>query len=225
MIWKPNPPDNKYGHAALHTDKYHISFWPSQCLDKTLRLDALRGKVEASIVFAQEVDYNLENDRMPDFEHQLVGITNEAVNEVYEKVLDCNRIAPSEVTLEKATEIMDEWMALSPEERERLGSCYIHDRLAKKLITTSYSFLDNLPNPSPRSKHLKTGFMSAFNVLRFYHYPQCCTSFCLNIIKKANDETEVEEEERIPSVLTVDSFDSIIRKYYMGSKPSTCTVA
>jgi hypothetical protein len=47
LIWLPKG-SNQYGHVALQTDKYHMSFWPDGTIKRDLSaVDAAVGGVKA----------------------------------------------------------------------------------------------------------------------------------------------------------------------------------
>jgi hypothetical protein len=102
LIWLPEGFSNKYGHASLQTDKYYISFWP---------LEGKRELSEASVTgrlhFQELVDWDNEGSpekpRGPNSQHEIVNVTNDAINYEYEKFLRYNKIDPEEVTLEAAS--------------------------------------------------------------------------------------------------------------------------
>ena len=111
MIW-PHDKDNKYGHAALQTDKYHISFWPEKNLRNNRGQKSKAGSAnfgcKGSIVFYHQYDAVLEEGREPNL-LPIDTVTNEKINEWYEKFLQYNEIDRHEVTLETGQQIWGEF--------------------------------------------------------------------------------------------------------------------
>jgi hypothetical protein len=100
MIWRPSG-DNKYGHAAVQTDKYHMSFWPDGAIKSDLSaFQAMTSGVVAAINFHHNLDKYLEDRRDP-VQYRIVNVSDSALNRIYEKFLAYNNINPSEVTLAK----------------------------------------------------------------------------------------------------------------------------
>ena len=100
-IWYPDK-DHPYGHAALQTDKYHISFWPDGDVKNDLGVARAVGKgVPGSLhFFHHELDRYYEGDRLPTGIYQISYVTDKAINEIYEEFLEYNGIDPADVTLE-----------------------------------------------------------------------------------------------------------------------------
>ena len=107
-IWYPDK-DHPYGHAALQTDKYYISFWPDGDVKNDLGVArAVAGKgVPASLVFHPELDRFYEGIRLPTGRYEIVGATDEAINLVYEEFLHYNGIDPEDVTLQASEQLIE----------------------------------------------------------------------------------------------------------------------
>ena len=106
-IWYPDK-DHPYGHTALQTDKYYISFWPDADVSELRKARAIAGKgVPASLVFHQELDRHYEGNRLPTGRYKIVGATDEAINKIHEKFLHYNGINSANVTLEAAEKLFE----------------------------------------------------------------------------------------------------------------------
>jgi hypothetical protein len=168
-IWSPKIGTNPYGHAALQTDKYHISFWPDGDVKEELGVvkTALVG-VDASLVFHPELDRYYEGKRRPTGEYEIVNVTNEAINGIHEEFLHYNGINPADVTLEAAEELVDAFELKVGEARPEMS-----------VSRTPYSYIAIVEEKT------------MFDTMRwpssspFYHSKQSCVSFCFNLIKKA----------------------------------------
>ncbi len=97
---------NPYGHAALQTAKYHISFWSDGDV-KDSELGASLIRVPASLVFHPELDRFYEGIRLPTGRYEIVGATDEAINLVYEEFLHYNGIDPEDVTLQASEQLIE----------------------------------------------------------------------------------------------------------------------
>lgn len=187
LVWWPTA-NNKYGHATLHTDKYHISFWPNGSVSLKNKEDASeRMPCPGSIVFAQELDKYLEGNRLPDREYKLENVTDSKINYWYEKFLIYNDINPGDVSLEKAGEIIDEWKNESVDENgvKKHDLC---DLLSKELPKTKYAYagVRVIVKPLPNGEFPKDSGSPHFGS-PFYRFPQSCTTFCLNLLECADD--------------------------------------
>lgn len=105
MIWRPTY-DNHYGHAALQTQKYHMSFWPDGDVKQDLGvLETFVKGVQSSLVFHQNLDYFLEVNENPEIIRIDSLVNEKKLNELYEEMLNYNNITPDTVTLEKGEKI------------------------------------------------------------------------------------------------------------------------
>ena len=107
FIWYPDR-DHPYGHAALQTAKYHISFWPDG--DVKEELDAIRtaiNGVPASLHFHHELDRHYEGNRLPTGSYEIDNATDNTINDIYEEFLEYNGIDPANVTMEAAKKLID----------------------------------------------------------------------------------------------------------------------
>jgi hypothetical protein len=153
-IWCPDK-DHPYGHAALQTDKYYISFWPDGDV-KDSELGASLIRVPASLVFHPELDRFYEGIRLPTGRYEIVGATDEAINLVYEEFLHYNGINPANVTLEAAEKLFEKGdvepevsvsktkYAVVPDKNLPVASYYQHGNncvsICYALILTAYEF-------------------------------------------------------------------------------------
>jgi hypothetical protein len=78
-IWYPDK-DNKYGHASLQMDKYHISFWPDGDLEELLGSKPIHNRVPGCLVFHQELDRSNEGNRLPTGIYKISKVSDEAIN-------------------------------------------------------------------------------------------------------------------------------------------------
>ena len=109
MVWRPNPPDNEFGHVAINTNRYHISLWP-QGMVKYHRGDVsvLTG-IPASLHFHHDYDKYLEGNRNPVC-YTIDYISIRELNSKYEDMLHYNDITPDLVTLDMAEEKISKWI-------------------------------------------------------------------------------------------------------------------
>ena len=104
-IWEPDGKENKYGHVAIGTKSYHMSFWPSDgnkggIIDVPAQLhynvsyDALReGNIESK--FREPIRYPLES------------ISPSKLNTAYEEFLEYNDVTPDRVTIDVGKEMFE----------------------------------------------------------------------------------------------------------------------
>lgn len=197
-IYPPHGEENPYGHVALKTDKYYISFWTAQVLqsDESDEIDEneeskakrIKRKLinalyalgvfkghQGGLVIHQELDQEYEGNCNP-IEYEINAVvSNEDVNSVYEEFLRYNEIDPEEVTLSKSDEIFKkrrEYEALSAEEAKKVLE--EPELPQKSLPKTQYSFSVELV----REKEDES-------LLPFYHKQQSCVSFLFNLIQTA----------------------------------------
>lgn len=100
MIWRPND-NNLYGHAAISTSKYYMSFWPQNRIKpekvKVFSADTFWGGVVASIIIHPKRDIELEG-HTPSKVYDLEDIFDSEVNQVYEHFLRFNGVDPATVS-------------------------------------------------------------------------------------------------------------------------------
>ena len=114
-IWYPDK-DHPYGHTALQTDKYYISFWPDADVSELRKARAFAGKgVPASLVFHQELDRHYEGNRLPTGRYEIDNATDEAINKIHEEFLEYNGIDPEEVTLEAGEKLVSNRPIIKPQ--------------------------------------------------------------------------------------------------------------
>nr|CAH0113664.1 unnamed protein product [Daphnia galeata] len=154
-IWYPDK-DHAYGHAALQTDKYHISFWPDG--DVKNELGVLRGVgngVPGCLIFHHELDRFYEGNRLPTGIHKIVHATDEAINLVHEEFLKYNGINPAKVTLQAGKRLV----------RQR-------KKPEVSVPLTKYALIPNQVKNKPSG-------------LPFYQIENNCVSICWNMIVEA----------------------------------------
>lgn len=124
LIWEPND-RHKYGHAALQTNVYHMSFWPDgdvkNCYDdsgvttRNRSLDVLfGGGVPGSLNFDESYDNYLEGEKDDKGKHlrsrrpekiPLNNVPTRWIHQAYEELLGFNDITPDRVTREEGARI------------------------------------------------------------------------------------------------------------------------
>lgn len=88
-IWEPDG-ENKYGHAAISTKTYHMSFWPE---------DGNKGKtVPGQLHYHVAYDKHMEGKRNP-IAYKFVDICPLKVDSAYEDLLHYNDVTPDKVTI------------------------------------------------------------------------------------------------------------------------------
>jgi hypothetical protein len=180
FIWSPDS-NHRYGHAALQTNKYHISFWPDGDVKNELGVvsTALVG-VEGCLIFHPELDRFYEGNRLPTATHHIVNATDEAINGIHEEFLRFNRIVPEDVTLEAAEVLLDEY--IQPE---------------RSVPITRYTFIAAVERQTFFDAIHRNGGAR----VPFYHRKQSCVSFCFNIINAAdpNPQVHIPISQMMPS--------------------------
>jgi hypothetical protein len=159
MIWEPDD-DNKYGHAAVQTDKYHMSFWPKQM--KYLKL-VVSGGVTAELVYHNLEDKERETDRIPNM-YDIKNTTDAQINRVYEDFLEYNGVDCESVTLERGKEMHN----------SKKDACI-------PLSKTKYNFRTHLSRRKPGDKVLWL-----FEQDMYYTWPLNCVSFVYHMIEYAD---------------------------------------
>ena len=72
-IWCPDK-DHPYGHAALQTNKYHISFWPDVDTSELGKARAIGKGVPGCLVFHHELDHFHEGKRLPTGTYEILNL-------------------------------------------------------------------------------------------------------------------------------------------------------
>lgn len=210
LIWEPNPPQNAYGHAAIQTDKYHMSFWPDGKVDEMGRKKCLTEGVPASLVFHHLYDKQLEGKRPATYTISLRNVDMEMVNMAYEELLNYNGVPHSDASLDTAEELIEQIM--SNPEIKKLPSV--------SLNKTLYSFWGNF----------RDGIDFINGIIRerdFYKYKQSCTTFCLSLLLYqvgSSDDDNINRKmynkfaslsgKYLTDVYTVPQFLNIIKKVF-----------
>jgi len=73
FIWCPDK-DHPYGHAALQTNKYHISFWPDVDTSELGKARAIGKGVPGCLVFQHELDRFHEGKRLPTGTYEILNL-------------------------------------------------------------------------------------------------------------------------------------------------------
>merc|ERR1712243_413169 len=131
-VWMPAE-GNTYGHVALETDRYYMSFWPRRDIKASGECPkAAAIGVDADIVYHRDLDFYLEGRRKPEVINLPVNkVKDSAINDVLERFLRDNNVDPADVTLEAAERKIDDFL--------RTDS--FDDRPEKQLSLTRYSYL------------------------------------------------------------------------------------
>jgi hypothetical protein len=89
LIWKPDE-EHAYGHAAILTDKYYMSFWPRDNISGFLhQAETYLDKVPGSLVL--EPEFDIENEGKEPLIYDLgKNISQERINSAYEELLRKN---------------------------------------------------------------------------------------------------------------------------------------
>lgn len=198
-IWRPHGKDNPYGHVALATDKYYVSFWTAQVLEsddndsdeeiqEESKAKRLKRKLtdllsavgvfkghRGGLVLHQDLDKEYESEQDP-VEYQIdATVTDEDVNSIYEDFLRFNGMDREDVTLARGEQLYKtrkEYEQLPPEEaRLKVEEPEVPQ---KSLAKTGYSF----------SAELVTCKEEDYSV-PFYHKQQSCVSFIFNLVQTA----------------------------------------
>ena len=167
-VWLPAE-GNTYGHVALETDRYYMSFWPRGDIkaDGEVVKAAARG-VDADIVYHRDLDFHLEGKREPEVINLPVNkVKDSAINDVLERFLRDNNVDPADVTLEAAERKIDDFL--------RTGS--FDDHPQKQLSLTRYAYVSKFADAT------FINFLDAYGKTRIsLRDPQSCTTFVLNAI-------------------------------------------
>ncbi|XP_046656480.1 uncharacterized protein LOC124349717 isoform X2 [Daphnia pulicaria] len=193
LIWLPEGA-NIYGHAALQTDKYHISFWPF----KGKRFRFSESSITGRLHFHEQLDCisegSPEKPRGPTSRHEIVNVTNEVINREYEKFLRYNEINPEEVTLEAASrkyfQLCHRQLPLT---RYSLIGDVIDDKRIKKVYSDLFFFIKRCLTPGWGNIDFCRECINKVTTNQltrvtcpFYHKAQSCVSMCFNLIEMAD---------------------------------------
>lgn len=86
FIWRADDNGNKYGHAAMQTDKYYISFWPEGNKKAVDAIPWFTSTLKGALIFHRNFDKYLEGNRDP-VTYKIPEIPDAIINEIYEKFL------------------------------------------------------------------------------------------------------------------------------------------
>jgi hypothetical protein len=194
LIWLPEDA-NTFGHAALRTDKYHISFWPFR--GKHFRFS--EASITGRLHFHEDLDCisegSPENPVKPTNQHEIVNVTNEAINCVYEKFLLYNEINSDEVTLEAAERYIakTECLKILSGTHYSLIGDVIVDKRIEKVYSDLLFFIKRCLTPGWGNSNICLdciGKVTANQLTHvtcpFYHKAQSCVSMCFNLIEMAD---------------------------------------
>jgi len=169
-VWMPAE-GNPYGHVAMETDRYYMSFWPRGDIKADGEgLKAAGEGVDADIVYHRDLDFHLEGRRKPEVINLPVNkVKDSAINDVLERFLRDNNVDPADVTLEAAERKIVDFLRTSS----------FDDRPEKQLSLTRYAYLSEYPNNFNKFINFVDGDGEPVISLR---NPQSCTTFVLNAI-------------------------------------------
>src|SRR5690348_1942130 len=85
LIWDPVEPNNRYGHAAIQTNVYHMSLWPDGDTKQDYGEWATINGVPASLNFHHRYDKSLEGNRIPK-QYDLNHLSQSKINQAYEEM-------------------------------------------------------------------------------------------------------------------------------------------
>ena len=130
-VWLPAE-GNTYGHVALETDRYYMSFWPRGNIKADGEgLKAAGEGVDADIVYHRDLDFHLEGKRKPGVIDLPYKVKDSAINNVLERFLRDNGVDPEDVTLEAAERKIQDFLRTGSDE----------DWPVKELSKTRYTYL------------------------------------------------------------------------------------
>ena len=203
LIWLPEG-ENKYGHATLHTDTYHMSLWPDGDVKEDLGVvEAFKDGVKGKIVIHHNLDRYFEDRRDP-IQISLKEFSSQRLNRTYERFLAYNNIAPETATLEAGQIMIDDKTRPEIKLKKSLYSYtsnkYWEDdffEYKQSCATFCMSLLINSMERKPNASHpfLKFGAFLKNNMLMRILFP------ALNIKPVDN------------SVLTVPQFKEILNDF------------
>jgi hypothetical protein len=174
LIWEPNSPENRFGHAAIRTKNYHISLWPDGNYKDLEPLKNEKGGVTGSLVFHQNYDKFLEEGREPT-QFVINYVSMDQIEKLYEKFLNYNDIRPDKVSLKKGEEY-----------------CKRGEKPEMVLRKSLYSFYGCFYESEGGGLFPK----KKFKFREFYTVQQSCTTFCMNFLLNcgAYDHSEIFEK-------------------------------
>jgi len=173
-VWMPAE-GNPYGHVAMETDRYYMSFWPRGNIKADGEgLKAAGEGVDADIVYHRDLDFHLEGKREPEVIDLPVNkVKDSAINDVLERFLRDNNVDPADVTLEAAERKIDDFL--------RTGS--FDDHPQKQLSLTRYSYLSEFAlREFPKLREFKNFVDDDGKPVISLRNRQSCTTFVLNAI-------------------------------------------
>lgn len=216
-IWSPDE-NSRYGHAALQTDKYHISFWSEDTVADCGKRRTITEGIPGSLVFHQQLDMEYEEDRLPKT-YQIDSVTNEAINRIHEEFLLYNDIDPADVTMEAAEKLLED--KKTPEVPVgKTPYTFVVD------IRGQLSVCDVLLAVIHWYTSTRTGgsLLPANLVITgkppWYHSKQSCLSLCYHMIQNADPESQGFARLYHFATLqaldnfTVPWFESHVKKYW-----------
>ena len=183
LIWLPYG-KNTFGHAALLTDEYYISFWPS----KGKRIAEIsKTSAVGRLHFHVKEDFEAEGNRVPTL-HEIVNVTNQQINDEYVQFLVYNGINPTEVSLAAAENLTGQWrMDLARTSYSFVGNVIVEKGKKRKFSDLLFCFERCLtPGWGNNTFCLDCKKQSVPVECLFYHKPQSCVSFCFNLIEMAD---------------------------------------
>lgn len=188
LIWDAN--EECYGHAAIQSKTYHMSFWPDGNVKDIGVLEAHNRGMRGSLVCHHDIDVALEGQRKPTL-YKLDKVSNFKIEQAYEEMLDYNNITPDNVTIE---------------ESENKLELYNEGKIN---TTPEYS--------TSRSLWTTSGLFHGRK--EYYKFAQSCTSFSLSILKRGDykyDESELFQDTQdiwqgIVGAITIRSFENTIK--------------
>lgn len=204
-IWSPDE-NNRFGHAALQTDKYHISFWSEQDVKDCGKGKAATVGIPGSLVIHQQLDMELEGNRLPTATYQIDTVTNEAINRIHEEFLLYNKIHPADVTMEAAEKLLDE--NKTPE---------------VPVGKTPYSYLADIRGQISMFDLVQPANLINTGKPPWYHSKQSCLSLCYHMILNADPQSQgiiailyhFWTLQQVLDNFTVPWFESHVKKFWI----------
>jgi hypothetical protein len=217
-IWSPDE-NSRYGHAALQTDKYHISFWSEEAVADCGKMRTVTEGIPGSLVFHQKRDMELEENRLPTATYQIGSVTNEAINRIHEEFLLYNKIHPADVTMEAAEKLLED--KKTPEVLVgKTPYTFVVD------IRGQLSVCDVLLAVIHWYTSTRTGgsLLPANLVITgkppWYHSKQSCLSLCYHMIQNADPQSQgIARLYHFVTLQALDNFtvpwfESHVKKYW-----------
>ncbi len=189
LIWEPNE-QNRYGHAALQTDRYHMSFWPQESVDNLdERINVTLGfGVQGSLHFHEAYDNYLEGEKDVMGNHLssrhpkrvTLDVLAERLNQAYGQFLRYNEIGEEDVSREAGKNKVNRWLETEEDE----------DLPIVNLKKTRYALRGNFI----RSRH---------NDDYVFEYAQSCATFCLNLLEASGKTINIPRVRFAPTINAV----------------------